>query len=66
MKQTLTWNPQTKHRRVRPRRSWRKIIDEEALIVGNMWTVKSIAGKRFRWLCFVEALYLKVEYYDRN
>ena len=62
LKQTLTWNPQRKYRRVKPRRSWRKMIDEEAAIVRKMWTVKAIARKRFHWLCFVEALYPKVEY----
>jgi len=62
----LTWNPQGKHRRVRPRRSWRKMMDEEAAIFRKMWTIEATARKRFHWLCFVEALYPKVEYCNRN
>lgn len=42
------------------------MIDEEVAIVGKMLTVKAIARKRFHWLCFVEALYPKVEYRTRN
>lgn len=43
--QTLTWNPQGKHRRVRLRRSWRKIIDVEAAIVRKIWKVKAVVWK---------------------
>jgi len=65
-KQTLTWNPQGKHKRIRLRRSWREMIEEEAAVVRKMWTIKAIARKIFHWLCFVEAVYPKVEYCNRN
>jgi hypothetical protein len=42
----LNWKPQGHHRRGRPRRSWRKVIEEEAEIVGKIWKeVKAIYGK---------------------
>jgi hypothetical protein len=45
-KQALGWNPQRQHRGGRPRRSWRRMIDEKAEIVGKTWReVTAIAGK---------------------
>lgn len=42
------------------------MIEEEAAVVRKMWTIKAIARKIFHWLCFVEAVYPKVEYCNRN
>ena len=36
-KQASSWKPEGHRRRRRPRRSWRKMIKEEAEIVGKIW-----------------------------
>jgi len=53
----LSWKPQGHHRRGRPRRTWRKMVEEEAAIVGKIWReVKAINGKTVHWCCFVETI----------
>jgi hypothetical protein len=42
-----------------------EMIAEEVAIARKIWTVKTIAGKRFHLLCFVESLYPKVKYCNR-
>lgn len=45
--QALSWKHQGHQRRGRPRRSWRKVIEEEAEIVGKIWKqVKAIYEKK--------------------
>jgi len=64
-KQALSWKTQGHHRRGRPRRSWRKMIEEETAIVGEIWrVVKAINGKKFHWHCFVAALFFRLEQHE--
>jgi hypothetical protein len=64
-KQALSWKPQGHHRRGRPKRSWRKMIEEEVAIVGKIWReVKAMNGKKFHWCCFVETLLFKLERHE--
>jgi len=61
-KQTLSWKPQGHHRRGRSRRSWRKMVQEEAAIVGKIWReFKAINGKKVHWCCFVETLFFTLK-----
>ena len=64
-REVLDWNPQGKRRRGRPRHTWRRTANNEALEKGKNWNeVKRMAGNRTRWRCFVDALCpLR---YDRN
>jgi len=44
-KTTLDWNPQGCRRRGRPKRMWRRTIEEEIRSTGRSWNeVKGIAG----------------------
>jgi len=64
-KQALSWEPQGYHRRERPRKSWRKIIEEEAAIVGKIWReLKAINGKKVHWHCLVETLLFRLEQHE--
>jgi hypothetical protein len=61
-RQALDWNPQEKRRRGRPRTTWLRTVEEEARIAGKTCReVKSLAGNRVLWRCFVEALCSKTE-----
>ena len=56
-REALDWKPQGKRRRGRPRHTWRRTVNSEALEKGKSWNeVKRVAGNRTRWRCFVEAL----------
>jgi hypothetical protein len=64
-KQALSWKFQGYHKRGRPRRSWRKIIEEEAAKVGKIWRqVKAINGKKVHWHCLVETLFFRLEQHE--
>jgi hypothetical protein len=56
-REALDWNPQGKSRRGRPKRTWRRLVHNEALEKGKSWSeVKRTARDRTRWRCFVDAL----------
>jgi hypothetical protein len=53
----LHWNPQGTRKRGRPKKTWRRLIMEEAQREGRTWReVKRLAADRSRWKSFVEAL----------
>ena len=56
-RQSLTWNPQGKRRRGRPKNSWRRDTDTELRMMGYTW--KEVVRKaqiRVRWRAVVNAL----------
>src|SRR5215469_11679689 len=56
-KTALDWNPQEYRRRGRPRRMWRRTIEDEIRGTGKTWNeVKRIAGDRNAWKLFMDAL----------
>jgi hypothetical protein len=64
-KQALSWKLQGYYRRGRPRRSWSKIIEEEAAIVGKIWRQdKAINEKKVHWHCLVETLSFRLEQHE--
>jgi hypothetical protein len=55
-KTALDWNPQG-CRRGRPKRMWRRTIEDEIRNTGRSWNeVKGIAGDRNAWKLFMDAL----------
>jgi hypothetical protein len=49
-KTALSWNPQGYRRRGRPKRTWRRTIEDEIRGIGRSWNeVKGIAGDRKAW-----------------
>jgi len=55
-KTTLDWNPQG-YRRGRPKRTWRRTIEDEIRDTGRSWNeVKGIAGDRNDWKLFMDVL----------
>jgi len=56
-KSALDWNPQGYKRRGRPKRTWRKTIQNEIRSTEKSWNeVKGIAGDRNAWKPFMGAL----------
>jgi hypothetical protein len=56
-KTALDWNPQRYRRRDRPKRTWRRTIEDEIRNRGRSWNVvKGIAGDRNAWKLFMDAL----------
>jgi len=56
-KTALDWNPQGYKRRDRPKRTWRRTIEDEVRNTGRSWNeVKGIAGDRNAWQPFMDAL----------
>jgi hypothetical protein len=56
-KAALKWNPQGVRKRGRPKKTWRKTIEEEAMEVGKTWgEVKEAGYNRTRWRSFTDAL----------
>jgi hypothetical protein len=54
----LDWNLQGYRRRGRPKRTWRRTIEDEIRNTGRSWNeVKRIAGDRNAWKLFMDALY---------
>ena len=54
---SLEWNPQEVRRRGRPKKSWRRTIQQEYEDLGMSWEeVKRTAKNRVRWKAVVEAL----------
>jgi hypothetical protein len=55
--EVMEWNRQGQRKRVRPRRSWQRTIQEEALAVGKMCgEINQLSKNRARWRHFVNAL----------
>jgi hypothetical protein len=58
----LEWNPQGARRRDRPRKTWKKTVEEEAVVMGKPWKeVKRLANNRTRWGGFIVALCSSLE-----
>jgi len=56
-KTALDWNRQWYRRRGRPKRMWRRKIEDEMRNTGRSWNeVKRIAGDRSDWKLFMDAL----------
>ena len=56
-KTALDWNPQGYRRRGRPKRTWRRTIEDEIRNTGRSWNeVKGIAGDRNACKLFMDAL----------
>jgi len=56
-KTVLDWNPQGYRRRGRPRRTWRRTIEDEIRSTKRSWNeVTGIAGDRNAWKLFMDAL----------
>jgi hypothetical protein len=56
-KTALDWNPQRYRRRGRPKRTWRRTIEDEIRNTGRLWNeVKGTAGDRNAWKLFMGAL----------
>ena len=56
-KTALDWNPQGYRRRGRPKRKWRRTVEDEIRNAGRSWNeVKGIAGDRNAWKLFMDAL----------
>jgi hypothetical protein len=55
-KNALDWNPQGARRRERPRRTWRRTIEEEITEMGKTWrAAKALANQR-TWRSFTGAV----------
>ena len=49
-RQALTWNPQGKRKRGRPRNTWRRDVESEARKIGYTWQeIVTMAQRRIRW-----------------
>jgi len=56
-RQALTWNPQGKRRRGRPRNTWRRELEVEVKKTGLSWKeVERVAQDRNRWRVVVDGL----------
>ena len=56
-RQALTWNPQGKRRRGRPRNSWRRDLEADAREMGYTWSeIERLAQDRERWRAAVDGL----------
>jgi hypothetical protein len=56
-KTALDWNPQGYRRRGRPKRTWRRTIEDEIRGTGRSCNeVKGIAGDRNAWKLLMDAL----------
>ena len=55
-KTALDWNPQGYRRRGRPKRAWRRTVEDEIRSTRSWNEVKGIAGDRNTWKLFMAAL----------
>jgi len=56
-KTALDWNPQGYRRRGRPKRTWRRTIEDEIRNTGRSWNeVRGLDGDRNAWKLFMDAL----------
>ena len=57
-RQALTWNPQGKRKRVRPKNTWRRDLEADIMQTGLRWKqLERIAQDRRRWRDIVHSLY---------
>ena len=57
-KTALDWNPQGYRRRDKPKRTWRRTVEDEIRSTRRSWNeVNGIAGDRYVWKLFMDALY---------
>jgi hypothetical protein len=53
----LDWNPQGKRKKGRPKKTWKRTVEEEAGDQGKRWQeVKAVAKNKVRWRSFVKTL----------
>jgi len=56
-KTALDWTPQGYRRRCRPKGTWRRTIEDEIRSTRRSWKeVNGIAGDRYAWKLFMDAL----------
>jgi hypothetical protein len=56
-KSVLDWNSQGARRHGRPKKTWKRTIEDEAMEAGKTWSeVKKLAVDRTRWRRFTDAL----------
>ena len=56
-RQSLTWNPQGKRKRGRPRNSWRRDLDDDVRRMGHSWSqIERTAQDRKAWRSLVSGL----------
>jgi hypothetical protein len=55
-REALDWNPRGQRKRGRPKQTWRRSVNNEALEGKSCGEVKQLATNRIRWRCFVDAL----------
>ena len=56
-RQALTWNPQGRRKRGRPRNSWRRDLEADSREMGYSWNeVERLAQDRVRWRAAVDGL----------
>ena len=54
-RQALTWNPQGKRKRGRPRNTWRRDVESEARKMGYTWhEIATMAQRRIRWRALID------------
>ena len=54
-RQALTWNPQGKRKRGRPRNTWRRDVESEARKMGYTWQeIATMAQCRIRWRALID------------
>ncbi|MCG8432221.1 MAG: hypothetical protein MJA29_13765, partial [Candidatus Omnitrophica bacterium] len=56
-RQALTWNPQGKRRRGRPRNTWRRDLQSDMTTMGYSWKeLEKLAKDRKKWRGVVDGL----------
>jgi hypothetical protein len=59
-RQALTWTPQGKRKRGRPRNTWRRDLESDVKLTGQTWgQLELIATNRQRWRTIVDGLCTK-------
>ena len=54
-RQALTWNPQEKRKRGRPRNTWRRDMESEVRKMGYTWQeIITLAQRRIWWRAFID------------
>jgi hypothetical protein len=56
-KDALDWDPQGKRKKGRPKKTWKRTVEEEARDQGKRWQeVKALVKNKVRWRSFIKAL----------
>ena len=66
-RKALTWNPQVRRKRGRPRNTWRRDMESEVNKMGYTWLeIVTMAQRRIQWKAFTEGPFSqRVTYGDR-